>query len=131
MKKEEEKAMQADLRIKWEAIRECYQLLAAGKARIVWRMIRGVPVYYTDPIEKKKAKEEQIEGKRQITVGDYRVQQASNRHVAIVYIPEGRLVFHAPTTEWLSEEKMKDMLKFYFEIAEREKNHENNSNLQQ
>lgn len=131
MKKEEEKVMPDDLRIKWEAIREYYQLLAAGKARVVWRMIRGVPVYYTEPIEKKKAKGEQMEGKRQITVGDYRVQQASNRHVAIVYIPEGRLVFHAPTTEWLSEEKMKDMLKFYFEIAEQEKNHENNSDLQQ
>ena len=52
MKKEEEKVMPADLRIEWEAIQECYQLLAAGKARIAWRMTRGVPVYYTEPIEK-------------------------------------------------------------------------------
>lgn len=36
-----------------------------------------------------------MDNRKQIEIGDYRVQQASNRHVSIVHMPEKHLVFHA------------------------------------
>lgn len=91
---------------------ECYALLAAGKAKIVCKIIDGKPVYYTEPKEQ-KTWGEQMEEKRQIIIGDYRVQQASNCHVSIVYIPENRLVFHSQTNHWLTEEELKAAFELY------------------
>lgn len=45
--------------------------------------------------------------KQQITIGDYKVQQASNCHVFIVHIPDSRMVFHSQTNHWLTEEELR------------------------
>ncbi len=104
--------MPEDLKKKWEAIQKCYKLLAEGKAKIACKMINDETVYYTESKEQKVAGE-QIEEKRRIAIGDYRVQQASNRHVAIVHIPDNHLVFHSQTDHWLTEEEMKTVFEFY------------------
>ena len=95
MEKETVKAMPADLLRQWEEVHGCYELLAAGKA--TWG--------------------EQMMKKQQITIGDYRVQQASNCHVFIVHIPDSRLVFHSQTNHWLTEEELRAAFDFYKQAA--------------
>ena len=45
-----------------------------------------------------------MDNRKQIMIGDYRVQQASNRHVSIVHMPEKHLVFHAEVDHWCNGE---------------------------
>lgn len=49
-----------------------------------------------------------MDNRKQIMIGDYRVQQASNRHVSIVHMPEKHLVFHAEVDHWCSESELRD-----------------------
>lgn len=117
MEKETVKAMPADLLRQWEEVHGCYELLAAGRAKIEHKIVKGEMVYYTKQTEKKAIWGEQMMKKQQITIGDYRVQQASNCHVFIVHIPDSRLVFHSQTNHWLTEEELRAAFDFYKQAA--------------
>ena len=117
MEKETVKAMPADLLRQWEEVHGCYELLAAGRAKIEHKIVKGEMVYYTKQTEKKATWGEQMMKKQQITIGDYRVQQASNCHVFIVHIPDSRLVFHSQTNHWLTEEELRAAFDFYKQAA--------------
>ena len=117
MEKETVKTMPADLLRQWEEVHGCYELLAAGRAKIEHKIVKGEMVYYTKPTKKKTTWEEQMMKKQQITIGDYRVQQASNCHVFIVHIPDSRLVFHSQTNHWLTEEELRAAFDFYKQAA--------------
>ena len=60
---------------------------------------------------------QQMMKKQQITIGDYKVQQASNCHVFIVHIPDSRMVFHSQTNHWLTEEELRAAFDFYKQAA--------------
>lgn len=117
MEKETAKAMPADLLRKWEEVHGCYKLLAAGRAKIEHKIVKGEMVYYTKPTAKKATWGEQMMKKQQITIGDYKVQQASNCHVFIVHIPDSRMVFHSQTNHWLTEEELRAAFDFYKQAA--------------
>lgn len=117
MEKETAKAMPADLLRKWEEVHGCYKLLAAGRAKIEHKIVKGEMVYYTKPTEKKATWGEQMMKKQQITIGDYKVQQASNCHVFIVHIPDSHMVFHSQTNHWLTEEELRAAFDFYKQAA--------------
>ena len=51
---------------------------------------------------------------RFVTVGEYTVVQASNNHISIT--KDGRMVYHASCTKKLSEEELKEHVKFYEEL---------------
>lgn len=57
-----------------------------------------------------------MDNRKQIMVGDYRVQQASNRHVSIVYMPGKRLVFHAEVDHWCNENELRDFWTYFEEL---------------
>lgn len=46
--------------------------------------------------------------RKKIVIGDYMVQQAGNRHVSIVYMPEKHLVFHAEVNHECTEHELKE-----------------------
>ena len=57
-----------------------------------------------------------MDNRKQIMIGDYRVQQASNRHVPIVHMPEKHLVFHAEVDHWCSESELRDFWTYFEEL---------------
>ena len=57
-----------------------------------------------------------MDNRKQIMIGDYRVQQASNRHVYIVHMTEKHLVFHAEVDHWCSESELRDFWTYFEEL---------------
>lgn len=51
---------------------------------------------------------------RIVTVGEYTVVQASNNHISIT--KDDRMVYHASCTKKLSEEELKEHVKYYEEL---------------
>ncbi len=54
--------------------------------------------------------------KQQITIGEYKVQQATNCHVFIVHIPDSRLVFHSQSDHWMTEKELREMFDLFKEL---------------
>ena len=54
--------------------------------------------------------------KQQITIGEYKVQQAANCHVFIVHIPDSRLVFHSKSNHWMTEKELREMFDLFKEL---------------
>lgn len=54
--------------------------------------------------------------KQQITIGEYKVQQATNCHVFIVHIPDSHLVFHSQSKHWMTEKGLREMLELFKEL---------------
>lgn len=59
-----------------------------------------------------------MDNRKQIMVGDYRVQQSSNCHVSIVHMPEKHLVFHAEVDHWCNDEELKEFYNAYMEMRQ-------------
>lgn len=51
--------------------------------------------------------------RKKIVIGDYMVQQAGNRHISIVYMPEKHLVFHAEVNHECTEDELKEYWEQY------------------
>lgn len=104
---EKEKEMPLDLKIKWEQMQECYKVLKDKKGQITCKMIDGEPVKYTEKCRKVETWGEIMDRKKSITIGEYKVQQPTEKHVSVVQIKENRMVFYKKTDHWCSEEELK------------------------
>lgn len=107
MAKKEKTEMWPDLKGKWEQIQECYHLLKNNEGHIVCTMINGTPVNYTEKCRKKEKWGDIMDKRKSITIGEYKVQQTSEKHVSIVWVPGNKLVFFTRTNRWHTEEELK------------------------
>ncbi|MFR5293515.1 MAG: hypothetical protein ACLTF6_01770 [Clostridium sp.] len=44
------------------------------------------------------------------------MQQATNCHVFIVHIPDGRLVFHSQSDHWMTKKELREMFDLFKEL---------------
>lgn len=109
MEKEKVKEMPPDLKRGWEQVNECCRLLAAHKANIAEMYFNGKIVKYTRP---NKNWSEMIEEK-ELVVGNYKVKQPCKNLLAIVYLPERRLVYQSVVSHWMNENELMAVFKFF------------------
>lgn len=110
MSKKEETEMWPDLKVEWEQMQECYNMLKNNEGHIVCKMINGKSVNYTEKCRKK-------EKRKSITIGEYKIQQPIEKHVSIVWEPENQLVFFMATDHWYTEEELKAVFAEHMKMA--------------
>lgn len=115
MAKNKEKVMWPDLKLEWERVLECFQMLKSGTGRITQKTIEGKQVYYTERCEGRK-KLSIMDKKKSITIGEYKVQQPSEKHVSIVWTQGNQLVFFAVTDHWYTDEELKTVFEEHMKM---------------
>lgn len=80
-------------------------------------MINGTPVNYTEKCQKKEKWGDIMDKRKSIMIGEYKVQQPSEKHVSIVWVPGNRLVFFTMTDHWYTEEELKAVFVEHMKMA--------------
>ena len=84
---------------------------------IVCTMINGTAVNYTEKCREKEKWGDIMDKRKSITIGEYKVQQPSEKHVSIVWIPGNQLVFFTVTDHWYTEEELKNVFAEHMKMA--------------